>query len=733
MFHFILGDQNMRLRFFLFLRPASPPKPSLLFTLLWLACPLPLLGQINVSDPPIAAKVPRQTQIHGRMLHDDYFWLRDREDPRVIDYLKAENEYTASRLRPTEAIQAQLFEEMRQRLKEDDDTVPARRGQYFYYSRFHKGKQYPVHCRKKGSLAAPEEILLDENQLAKGHEYFQLGVFRVSPDDDRLAYSVDTLGNERYALYVMDLLNGTVIDGPIRDTYYSVEWSADSRFLFYNTVDDASRPFRLFRHEIGTPPTRDVLVHEEKDEAYYLTLSSTRSREYLVLELASNTTTELRTLHSNSPVEPFAVSFPRVPKVQYKLDHRGEYFYVATNVDGAENFKVVVVSAKNTSPNHWKTILSHRHDVKIDDVDAFAGHLVISERESGYSQLRVIDFAANDSKVIPSEEPAHTMTVGENLEFKTSTLRYHYTSLRTPDSTFDHEMSTGKSELKKRTEVPGYNAAAYVCERLEANASDGARIPISVVYKSGFQRDGSHPLLLDGYGAYGISNDPTFDATRLSLLDRGFVFALAHVRGGGDLGRRWYEEGKLLKKKNTFTDFLACADALVSGKYTSRDRLAIQGVSAGGLLIGAVLNERPDACAAAIAEVPFVDLINTMLDASIPLTVTEWEEWGNPHLPAFFDYMFSYSPYDQVHSKRYPAILATASLNDPRVGYWEPAKWVAKLRATNEGARRVLLKTNLEAGHSGASGRYDSLKDRVLQAAFLLHHLPSAPRTTPSN
>lgn len=678
----------------------------------------------NDVAPPVAKVIPKAGTVHGEVRVDDYYWLRERDNPEVIQYLEAENAYTEAVMKPTAALQEKLYQEMLGRIKETDLSVPERIEDYYYYSRTEEGKQYRIHCRKRGSLEADEQVLLDENRLAEGKVYFRLGVFEVSPNHQLLAYSVDSTGAETYRIYVKNLDTGELLSDEIPNTYYSVEWGNDNRTLFYTTLDEAKRPYKLFRHTLGSDPAADELVHLEEDDAYFLSISKTRSQKYMILRLASNTTTENWFLDADRPEGDFRLIHPRQHKMEYEVEHHGNRFFILTN-ENAINFKLMEAPVSNPAKKNWREVIAHRDSVLLDDVDAFRNHLVISERAKGLRQLRVIDMTTGEHHHIDFPEPVYTVWLSRNPDFNTELVRFNYTSLVTPRSVYDYNMRSRQRELKKQYEVLGdYDPSLYASERIFAEAPDGTEVPISLVYKRAlFNKDGGNPLWLYGYGSYGATIDPRFNSNRLSLLDRGFVFAIAHVRGGGALGRPWYEDGKLLNKRNTFTDFIACAEHLIAENYTSKDRLVISGGSAGGLLMGAVTNMRPDLFEAVVAKVPFVDVVNTMLDASIPLTVIEYEEWGNPHEKAYYDYIKSYSPYDNVTTQDYPDMLITAGLNDPRVQYWEPAKWTAKLRAMKTDDNLLLLKTNMGAGHSGASGRYEYLREIAFEYAFVLHVL----------
>ena len=676
--------------------------------------------------PPVARVECRAHTLHGDTRIDEYFWLRDRSDPEVIAYLEAENRYTAAVMRPTEALQEQLYREMRGRIKETDLSVPERVDDYFYYTRTEAGGQYPIFCRRRGSLDAPEEVLLDQNPLAAEHAYFKLGVREVSPDHRLLAYSVDISGAEDFTLYIKDLSTGRLLAETIGNTSPGVTWANDSRTLFYTLLDHARRPGRLYRHTVGTSPTTDVLVYFEPDESFFLDINRTRSRRYLLLDITSHSTSEVRFLDAEDPEGDFRVVQPREAGVEYSVEHHDERFFITTN-DSAPNFRLVHTPVASPSKANWSPVLPYRPDIKLDETDAFRSHLVVYERQAGLRQIRVIDLISGEEHLVPFPEPVYTLRTHENPEFETTLLRFTYTSLVTPASVVEYDMAQRTWLVRKQTEVRGgYDPSLYRSERVFATAPDGQLVPISLVYRAPLQLNGERPLLLNGYGAYGLSYDPSFSSNTLSLLDRGFVMAIAHVRGGEELGRPWYEGGKLLNKRSTFTDFIACAEHLVAAGYSSPDRLVINGGSAGGLLMGAVTNLRPDLFRVVLADVPFVDVVNTMLDASLPLTVIEYDEWGNPGDKAAYEYIRSYSPYDNIEAKNYPHMLVTAGLNDPRVAYWEPAKWTARLRARKTNANRLLLRTNMGAGHGGASGRFDFLREIAFKYAFMLDVLGEA-------
>jgi oligopeptidase B len=677
--------------------------------------------QVDAEPVPPAARVERRVHtLHGETRIDEYFWLRDRSDPEVIAYLEAENRYTGAVMRHTEALQEQLYQEMRGRIKETDLSVPERVDDYFYYTRTEAGGQYPIFCRRRGSLDAPEEVLLDQNPLAADHAYFKLGVREVSPDHRLLAYSVDISGAEAFTLYVKDLTTGRLLAESIGNTSLGVTWANDSRTLFYTLLDHAHRPCRLYRHTIGSSPTTDVLVYFEPDESFFLDINRTRSRRYLLLDITSHSTSEVRFLDADKPEGVFSVVQPREAGVEYSVEHHDERFFITTN-DSAPNFRLVQAPVASPSKADWSPVLPYRPDIKLDETDAFRSHLVVYERQAGLRQIRIINLVSGDEHLVPFPEPVYTLRAHENPEFETSLLRFTYTSLVTPSSVVEYDMGERSWTVLKQTEVlGGYDPSLYRSERVFATAPDGERVPISLVYRAPLQLNGERPLLLNGYGAYGLSYDPAFSSNTLSLLDRGFVVAIAHVRGGEEMGRPWYEGGRLLNKRSTFTDFIASAEHLLASGYSSSDRLVINGGSAGGLLMGAVTNLRPDLFRVVLADVPFVDVVNTMLDASLPLTVIEYDEWGNPGDKTAYEYIRSYSPYDNIEAKDYPHMLVTAGLNDPRVAYWEPAKWTARLRGRKTDSNRLLLRTNMGAGHGGASGRFDSLREIAFKYAFML-------------
>lgn len=687
-----------------------------------------LCSSIAYADsptPPEAKRVPHELTTNGDTRIDDYYWLRDdsRENPDVIGYLEAENAYCDAMLKHTEGLQKRIYDEIVGRIKEDDESAPYRYGDYWYYSREEEGKQYKIYCRKHGSLDADEEILLDVNAAAEGQEYYRLGSFSVSPDHKRLAFTADLTGREKYKLMVKDLESGELLGDVIDDTAGDLVWAGDNATLFYTTFDETLRPYRVHRHKVGDDPKNDVVVFEEPDERFYVGLSRTRSEKFVFISCGSKVTDETLYIPADQPWAAFKPLLPRKQGVEYRVSHQGDRFLIVTNLD-ATNFRLMQTPVKKPGWDHLTELIPHRDDVLIESASPFADFFVLTKRENG---LRQLEIHPSDGKVskIKIDEPVFSSFLGTNRNYETDEIRFVYESLITPESTYDYDVHTGARKLLKREPVlGGYDPANYTQERIYATADDGTQIPISLVYRKGaLKRDGSTPTLLYGYGSYGATIDPYFSYTRPSLLDRGMLFALAQVRGGGAMGRTWYLDGKFLKKKNTFTDFIAAGEHLVNQKYTNPDKLAIMGGSAGGLLMGATINMRPDLFNCCVAQVPFVDVLTTMLDESIPLTVTEFEEWGNPAEPEFYEYMKSYSPYDNVAATEYPNLLITAGLNDPRVQYWEPAKWCAKLRYTTTGDHWILMHTNMGAGHGGASGRYDRYKEIALEFAFILDRL----------
>jgi oligopeptidase B len=681
----------------------------------------PLAGGPPAPTPPVAARVPHPTTVHGDTRPDDYFWLREKSSPEVAAYLEAENAYTDAVMAPTEPLQDALYREMLARIKETDLSVPYREGGYFYYSRTEEGKQYPIFCRRKGDLEAPEEVTLDLNELAVGHSFLSLGTYAVSDDGALLAYSLDTTGFREYTLYLKDLRTGELLPDRIEKTGL-VAWAADGHTLFYTVEDEAKRPHRVYRHDLG-PVTPDVLVLEEGDELFRVWVGRTRSKGFLLMGSASHTTTEVRYLRADDPAGEWRLLAPRRHEHEYDVDHHGDRFYIRTN-DRGRNFRLVSTPIAQPEPEHWEEVVPHRPDVMLEGAEFFRRHYVLLEREQGLQSLRVTDLGSGESHRIEFPEPAYSAFPSANPEFDTTLFRYSYQSLVTPSSVFDYDMDRRVSTLLKEQPVlGGYDRTAYVSERLQATASDGTPVPISIVYRKGLPRDGSAPLFLYGYGSYGYPLPVGFSSNRLSLLDRGMAVAIAHVRGGGEMGKAWHDDGRMMKKRNTFTDFIAVAEHLVAQGYTSPDRLAAEGGSAGGLLMGAVANLRPDLFRLIVSKVPFVDVLNSMLDETLPLTVGEYEEWGNPNLKDAYDYMKTYCPYTNLKAQDYPSMLVKTSFHDSQVMYWEPAKYVARLRTLKTNDEPLLLKTNMAAGHGGASGRYDYLREVAFDYAYVLTQL----------
>jgi len=678
-----------------------------------------VIAQTENGKPPVARKAAKITVIHNEQLSDDYFWLREKSSPEVISYLEAENAYTERVMKPTAAFQEVLYKEMVSRIKETDINVPYREGDYFYYSRTEQGKQYPIYARKRGSVDAKEEITIDLNELSKGQKFTALGAYSVSNDGRLLAYSIDSTGFREYRLYIKDLVTGEILPDDVGNVQIAL-WANDNKTVFYTTEDAAKRDYRVYRHRLGDDKSKDALVYEEKDELFTVTVGKSRSKAYIFIGSESLTATEYSYIPADKPTQPLTLIRPREDNHEYYPDHHGDLFFIRTN-DMGKNFRLVSAPLNDPQKKNWKEVVPHRRNVMLEDVDFFADFYVLSERENGLPKMRITELSGGKSHDLEFPEPVYSASLAQNREFTSTVLRFNYQSLVTPGSVYDYDMRTRKRVLLKQTPVlGGYDAAKYKSERVFASAADGTRIPVSLVYKKNLKRDGSRPMLLYGYGSYGFPYPVNFSSARLSLLDRGVIMAIAHIRGGGEMGKEWHDQGRMMNKKNTFTDFIASAEHLIVEKYTSKDRLVIIGGSAGGLLMGAVTNMRPDLFKAVVSQVPFVDVINTMLDASIPLTVPEYQEWGNPNEKPAYEYMKSYSPYDNIAAKDYPTILVETSLNDSQVMYWEPAKYVAKLRAMKKDNNVLMLKTNMGAGHGGASGRYDFLKEVAFDYAFIL-------------
>lgn len=675
-------------------------------------------GSATTPRPPMAEKKPKITKIHGDTLVDDYFWLREKSNPAVREHLKAEDAYASTMMKPTEPLQEKLYKEMLSHIKQTDENVPYRQGDYFYYSRTVEGKQYPIYCRKKGSLDAKEEIILDQNELAKGQKFMSVGAFSPSDDGNLLAYSTDNTGYRQYTLQIKDLRTGSLFAEKI-ERVDNVAWATDNKTIFYVTEDEVSkRNDKFFRHVLGSD--QYDLLYQEKDELFDIGTQRSRDKAVILLGAFSKTSTEFRYIPASDPNAEWKMILPRQADHEYDVDHRGDLFYIRTN-KGAKNFRVVTAPVSDPAEKNWKEFVAHRPAVKVEDINLFSDHAVLSEWENGLEQIEILEFGSGKQHRIAFPEPVYAVSLSNNREFNTTLLRYNYQSMVTPGSVFDYDMKTKTATLKKQNEVPGgFDKANYKSERVIATATDGTKIPMSMVYRRGVKLDGSAPLLLYAYGSYGASMPPNFSSSRLALLDRGVIYVIAHIRGGGELGEEWREQGRMMKKINTFTDFIACGEHLIKAKYTAKDRLVIQGGSAGGLLMGAVANMRPDLFKAVLAQVPFVDVINTMLDASLPLTTSEFIEWGNPAEKAAYDYIKQYSPYDNVKRQNYPTMLVKVSYNDSQVPYWEGAKLVAKLRVMKTDSNPLLLKVNFGAGHGGSSGRYDALKETAFDYSFML-------------
>ncbi len=672
-------------------------------------------------EPPVARIEPASLERHGDVRQDNYYWMREREDPEVRAYLEAENAYTNSMMGHTEDLQNTLFEEFKTRIKQTDESVPYRIDDYFYYSRVVEGKDYPIYCRKRGSLEAPEEVMVDANELAAGHGFYSLRTRVVSPGQDILAFAEDTVGRRFYTIRFKDLGTGELLPDRIPDVTANMVWANDNRTIFYAKQDPTTlRWNRIYRHTLGEDPASDELVYQEDDVTFSCWVSKTKSRKYILVGSYQTLSTEYRYLDADRPNGRLTLIEPRARDHEYSVDHGGDAFYIRTN-NRAKNFRLMKAPVRSPGLKNWKEVIPHQKDILLENFEIFRDHLVLVERKAGLITLRIRPWSGQTEHYLDFGEPAYLAYLSDNHMYDTPLIRYGYSSMTTPNSTIDYNMATRQKTVLKEDEVlGGFDKENYVTERLLAPARDGNTVPVSVVYRKDYPRDGSRPLLLYGYGSYGVTIDASFSPYRVSLLDRGFAFAIAHVRGGEDLGRQWYEDGKLLKKKNTFTDFIDCGRYLVDMQYTSPDRLFAQGGSAGGLLIGAVINMEPGLFRGVLAAVPFVDVVTTMLDDSIPLTTSEYDEWGDPSTKEHYEYILSYSPYDQVERKSYPNILVTTSFHDSQVQYWEPAKWVAKLRALKTDSNQLLLRTRMQAGHGGASARYDRYKDIAFEYAFFL-------------
>jgi oligopeptidase B len=673
--------------------------------------------------PPICAIKPKELTFHGNTRIDNYFWLNERENPEVISYLDAENAYTKAILAPTEAFQKTLFNEMKGRIKEEDESVPYFYNGFHYRTKFITGGEYAIYTRSKNADFSQEEILLDGNEMGKGLEYFAIGGYDISPDNSTLAFTVDTVSRRMYDLRFKNIATGELYPEVIKNTDGGATWANDNKTVFYGVQDpETLRSFRIMNHTLGTPAEKDVVVFEEKDETFSTFVYKSASDKYLIIGSGSTMTDEYQILEADNPSGKFRIFQKRVRGLEYNISHQNDHFYVMTNMDSATNFKLMECPENKTEKANWKEVLAHRPETLLEDVSSFENHIILTERTNGLIKLRVFDKKSNLDFYIPFNDESYVAYASTNAEYKTNMFRYYYTSLTTPGTTYDFDL-TKKTQitLKQQEVVGGYDPTQYESKRIFATARDGIKIPMSVVYKKSTKLDGTAPLLQYAYGSYGYSIDPTFSSTRLTLLDRGFVFVICHIRGGEEMGREWYENGKLLKKMNTFNDFIDCSLHLTENKFTSTDKLFAMGGSAGGLLMGAIVNMRPDLYKGIVAAVPLVDVVTTMLDSTIPLTTGEYDEWGNPNEKEYYDYMLSYSPYDQVKAQNYPNMLVTTGLHDSQVQYWEPAKWVAKLRVMKTDENLLLLHTNMSAGHGGASGRFEYLKETAMEYAFIMH------------
>ncbi|WP_254157444.1 S9 family peptidase [Chryseosolibacter indicus] len=691
--------------------------------------------QEEVADniqPPKPEKIPHELTAHGNKRNDNYYWMKlsdaqknaeqkDEQTTKVINYLDAENEYLKAKMKHTEPLQDKLYNEIVGRIKQTDESVPYKENGYWYYQRYEEGKEYPIYCRKKGDMNATEEVMLNVNDLATGHDYCQVQGLNVSEDNNLLAYGVDTVSRRRYTIYIKDLKSGKIVDQPVPNTEGYVTWANDNKTFFYTMKDSVTlRSKSIYRHKLNTDPSKDPLIYTENDETFYAGISKTKSKKYLIIWSGSTLTNHYQILDASTPEGKFREFSPRERGIEYSIDHYRDKFYIVTNLD-AQNFRLMETPETKTSKENWKETIPHRKDTLLTGIEIFKDYLVLTERAQANELMRIIDQKTGAEHYLNFGEPAYTISPSVNVDFDTELIRYGYTSLTTPNSTYDYNMRTKEKKLLKQQEiVGGYNPENYQTERLWATAADGTKVPMSIVYKKGIKKDGNNPTLITGYGSYGSSNDPYFSLTRLSLLDRGFIFAIAHIRGGQEMGRQWYEDGKMFKKKNTFTDFIDCTEYLIEQNYTKPEKLYATGGSAGGLLMGAVVNMRPDLYKGVVAKVPFVDVVTTMLDESIPLTTGEFDEWGNPDVLESYMYMLEYSPYDQVKAQNYPNMLVTTGLHDSQVQYWEPAKWVAKLREMKTDNNTLLLRTNMETGHGGTTGRFKVYKEIAQEYAFIL-------------
>jgi len=674
----------------------------------------------KIMKQPQAKKIAKTLIAHNNTRIDNYYWLNDRDNPEVVNYLNAENEYTKSVMQNTEVLQTKIYDEIIGRIKQTDVSVPYDFNGYSYYTKFEQGKEYPIYCRNKFGNEEHEEVFLDGNKMAEGTTFFQIGDWEFSTDNNILAYSIDTVSRRKYDIHFKNILTGKTIDNIIPNTTGNVVWANDNKTVYYEVKDNTLRSYQIYKHVIGNPINSDTLIYEETDSTFDVEVYKTKSDKFIVISSESTLSTECRIVDANNPDGEFRIFQARLPEMEYSIDHQNERFLILTNND-AVNFRLMEVGEKNTGIKNWKEIIPARDETMLEEVDVFSNFFVLTERKDGLPKFRIFNTNNNSDYYLKFDEDDYYVESTLNPEYNSDKFRYRYTSLKTPLTVYDFDMNNHKQIVLKQQEViGGYNPDDYTTERKYATARDGIKIPISIVYKNDFIINGNSPLLLYAYGSYGYSIESVFRSSRLSLLDRGFAYAIAHVRGGEELGREWYEDGKMLNKKNTFFDFIDCGEYLVSEKYTSSSRMFALGGSAGGLLVGAVINYRPDLFKGVIAAVPFVDVVTTMLDESIPLTTSEYDEWGNPNEKEYYDYMLSYSPYDNVEAKDYPALLITTGLHDSQVQYWEPAKWVAKLRETKTDNNLLLLKTNMDFGHGGASGRFEQHKETALEYAFML-------------
>jgi oligopeptidase B len=677
----------------------------------------------QTMEPPSAKKNPVELTKHDHTRIDNYYWLNDRKNPVVVAYLEAENAYTDAVMKHTEDLQQQLYDEMLGRIKQTDVSVPYKYNGYYYYTRYEEGKEYPIHCRRYDNMNEPEEIMLDGNAMAEGYTFFQIGNWQVSYDNNLIAYAVDTLSRRIYTIFIKNLKSGEVYEHQIPNTSGNLAWANDNQTLFYTIKDETLRPHKVFKHKLHEASVADQLVYHENDPAFYCFVNKTKSMNYIFIGVRSTMSSEYRFVNADTPDDKFGLIQARQADMLYNIGHYGDEFYILTNLN-AQNFRLMKTPVNNTGIQNWIEIIPHRTDVLLEDFEVFKNYLTLSEKKNGLNNIRILSWDKQTDYYLDFGEPAYLAYMSTNLDFDTDKLRYGYMSLTTPSTIYEYDMVLQERTLLKQQEVlGGYNPEEYQTERIYAPSHDGVMVPITMVYRKGMERNGKNPLLLYGYGSYGISMETYFSTVRISLLDRGFIWAIAHVRGGEEMGRQWYEDGKKLNKLNTFHDFIACAEYLVEQHYTAPDKMFAMGGSAGGLLVGAVVNMRPDLWKGIIAQVPFVDVVTTMLDESIPLTTGEYDEWGNPNDKEYFDYMLSYAPYDQVQTAYYPAMLITTGFHDSQVQYWEPAKWVAKLREMKTDNNHLLLKTNMDFGHGGASGRFEKLKETALEYAFMLNEL----------